>query len=145
MNITTLQEELIRDEGLRLKKYECSAGYPTIGVGHKLSNRRHDDEVLLTEIDLRQAGHFLMEDIQDAIITVQRIFPVWEKWSEPRQHALINMAFNLGESALRSFKRMVQAIRDDDWERAADEAADSLWYGQVGARAKRIVWAIREG
>ncbi len=145
MNITRLQEELIRDEGLRLEKYECSAGYPTIGVGHKLSRKRHDESAWPPEISLKQAGNYLESDLQDAIMTVTRIFPTWEKWSETRQHALINMAFNLGESALKSFRRMVQAIRKNDWELAADEAKDSLWFSQVGNRAKRIVWAMREG
>lgn len=145
MNITKLQEELILDEGLRLRQYKCSAGYPTIGVGHKLSNTLHDGEAWPQEIDLRQAGHYLAEDIQDAIMTVQRIFPDWEKWSEARQHALINMAFNLGEGKLRGFKRMIAAIHEGDWLRAAVEAKDSLWYRQVGNRGTRIVQAIMEG
>jgi lysozyme len=55
------------------------------------------------------------------------------------------MAFNLGEWKLRGFKLMKAAIDSRDWEQAANEAKDSLWYRQVGPRAERIVSAIREG
>lgn len=145
MNTTKLEQELIRDEGLKLVQYFCPAGYPTIGVGHKLSNIRHDPEAWPKEIGLQQAGQYLAEDIADAVKTVERIFPAWEEWSEARQHALVNMAFNLGEWKLRGFKLMKAAIDSRDWEQAAKEAKDSLWYRQVGPRAERIVSAIREG
>ena len=145
MNKTRLEQELIRDEGLKLVQYFCPAGYPTIGVGHKLSHIKNDPEAWPKEIELRRAGQYLTEDITDAVRTVERIFPEWEEWSEARQHALINMAFNLGEWKLRGFKLMKAAIDSRDWEQAAKEAKDSLWYRQVGTRAERIVSAIREG
>ena len=38
MNIKTLSSSLVRDEGLRLKTYRCTAGKLTIGVGRNLDD-----------------------------------------------------------------------------------------------------------
>ena len=40
---------------------------------------------------------------------------------------------------------MIDAVNRDDWEAAAVEATDSLWYRQVGARAIELVNLLREG
>ena len=39
MNYTQMELDLIRDEGIRLRTYRCTAGHLTIGVGHKVTPR----------------------------------------------------------------------------------------------------------
>ena len=58
---------------------------------------------------------------------------------------LCNMAYNLGVPRLLGFERMWAALAAGDYERAADEALDSKWARQVGARAARVAALIREG
>ena len=72
--------------------------------------------------------------------------------TERREHALVNMCFNLGETKLRKFKRMNAAVRANDWEKAADEAKHSTWFEQLSIannqkeeRAERIVRELKEG
>ena len=48
---------------------------------------------------------------------------------------LVNMAFNLGISGLKTFRLMIAAIERQDWVDAAREGLDSRWSGQVGDRA----------
>ena len=62
-----------------------------------------------------------------------------------RKRALVNMAFNLGLSRLRSFKRMLKALAEEDFETAAAEALNSRWAEQVGDRAARLATLIRSG
>lgn len=142
MNWTTLEEDLIRDEGLRLREYVCSAGHPTIGVGHKLLPDEHMDEISLTE-----AGRLLRLDIQHAIDGLENVFGTrcMDRWSEPRQRALVNMMFNLGETRFRGFKRMIKHVDQCNWALAAEECLDSAYARQVGSRAERVAKAIREG
>ena len=143
MDWTQLEQDLIRDEGLRLRRYECSAGHPTIGVGHKLLPSEQD----LKEVSLAEAGNLLRLDIQAAVVALETVFGVncLDSWSEARQRALVNMAFNLGGGRLAGFKRMIAAIEVDNWPAAAAECLDSAYARQVGKRAERVARALREG
>ena len=68
-----------------------------------------------------------------------------------RQGALVNMIFNLGMGGVLKFRKMIAAIKSDDWYTAANEAKDSLWYDQLKdsgdppGRANRIVSELRKG
>ena len=143
MNWITLEEDLVRDEGLKLRRYTCSQGYPTIGVGHKLLPHEQN----LTEIALTEAGRLLRLDINKALTDLEAVFGLrcLDRWAEPRQRALANMAFNLGRSGLAGFKKMIAAINANDWPEAARQCLDSRYATQVGSRAKRIADALRFG
>lgn len=53
---------------------------------------------------------------------------------------VFNMAFNMGRSRLKGFKKMFKALHSSppDYQTAAVEMKDSSWYHQVGYRAKRL-------
>jgi lysozyme len=53
------------------------------------------------------------------------------------------MAFNLGRSRLSKFKKMVTAVNEGNYAKAADEMTDSKWYRQVGRRSKELVEIMR--
>ena len=74
------------------------------------------------------------------------IFGDVKHFSENRQKALLNMMFNLGYNKFTGFKKMIAAIKLNDWEEAAEQAKDSRWYRQVGkSRSERIITRLREG
>lgn len=131
-----LRQDLIRDEGLRLKPYVDTAGKLTIGVGRNLSDRgiAHDEALLLLDNDVRAACSDLDRNV-----------PWWRDLSEGRQRALLNMTFNLGWPRIGTFEGMLAALRSGQYVRAADEALDSAWARQVGARAARIAALLRRG
>lgn len=52
---------------------------------------------------------------------------------------LINMAFNMGIAGLMSFKNSLRMIREQRWPEAAANLKKSLWYRQVGSRAKELI------
>lgn len=136
MDRDKLIQELTTDEGLHLYPYRDSVGKLTLGIGRCIEDNGitgvealamldHDIDVVLTELDHRLSW--------------------WTRLSEKRQRALANMAFNLGLPRLLTFKKMLEALRNDEYDRAADEALDSKWAEQVGNRAKRIAKMIRKG
>lgn len=143
MNYIQVEEDLIRDEGVKLRVYKCTAGHKTIGVGHKLSERELAQG--LSEISLEQAGDLLHQDIGTALSGCYGIYGRWafDGFSEPRQRALVNMCFQLGAAGLADFKRMNAAIMRGDWATAHKEALDSKWARQDSpARARRVAFTL---
>lgn len=131
-----LIKDLMRDEGVRLKPYRCTAGKLTIGIGRNL------DDVGISEAE---AGILLGNDVAKVVAGLDEALPWWRDLSEARQRALINMGFNLGLSGLLAFKRTLALLRAGEYEKAASAALESKWAKQVGGRAVRIAQMIREG
>lgn len=130
--------DLKRDEGLSLKPYRDSVGKLTIGYGRNL------DDVGISE---DEAAVLLDHDIAQAVAELDRALPWWRELPLSSQRGLTNMCFNLGMTRLagpRGFKNMLTALEAGDGQRAADEALDSKWAGQVGERAQRIASLYRE-
>ena len=131
----SIEEQLILHEGLKLKPYRCPAGYLTIGVGRNLETKGLSKE---------EALFLLRNDIREVTKQLEQ-YPWFTKLDPVRQKVLIDMAFNLGVTGLLSFKRMIAALERGDYETAANEMLDSLWYQQVGKRAERLVEMMRTG
>lgn len=138
-----LRGELIRDEGLKLNAYKDSVGLWTIGVGHLLGvNQR------MLNISMDEAMALLDRDIETATIVVAKLLEGqgWPSgFSDARQRALINMAFNLGPTRLAGFKKFLDCVKRHQWDQAAIEMMDSKWATQVGARATRLRDMILNG
>jgi lysozyme len=129
-----LIERIKQHEGLRLKPYKCSAGKLTIGYGRNLQ-----DVGITTE----EAEIMLEQDIIVATRTAEQ-FNWYRKLNQERQSVIIEMIFNLGLPRFLGFKKMIQALREDDYAEAAEQMLDSLWSKQVGKRAK-VLAEIMEG
>lgn len=130
-----LERELIRDEGLRLKPYLDSVGKLTIGVGRNLADNG---------ISEAEALVMLRNDIANSQQELER-FGWFRQLDSRRKDAILNMHFNLGLPRLLSFKKMIAALEQGKWDKAADEALNSRWAEQVGERAVRISLIIRYG
>lgn len=125
-----IKDDLIRDEGLRFRAYKDSEGIFTAGIGRNLQ----DVEFSQDEVDL-----MFNNDLNRAQIACNKLFSGFNVFSQNRQDALLNMAFNLGYYRLSNFVKMINAINKGRWDVAANEAQNSLWFTQVGDRGKRII------
>lgn len=141
-NRDALRTELERDEGRKSRPYYDTVGKLTIGVGHLLQGDLPDDV-----IDL-----LLERDIDHAVLVLDHIEPTWTRLDDTRRRVLLNLAFNMGPLRLAGFKKFWAAARDfivtgssAAKEQAAVELESSLWYQQVGERAKRLVAMWRDG
>jgi len=135
-SIDKLEELLIKHEGYEKFPYVDTVGKTTIGVGYNLSDRGLPDGII---------KQLLFITMQEAIEDCEAIFVNYYDFSENRQLALADMAFNLGRNKLSGFVNMRKAIANGDWELAADEALDSRWAKQVGNRANVIAQMLRKG
>ncbi len=136
MNLAKLTDELVRDEGLRLRLYKCTAGKNTIGVGRNLDDRG---------ITKTEAMLMLAHDIDDCCDALDRTLPWWKNLDPVRQRVLVNMAFNLGINGLLNFRNTLAAIQAGDYARAAAGMRASLWARQVRDRAERLAVMMATG
>ena len=94
-------------------------------------------------ISLEQAGKWLSKDIENALKICGQI-PSFFEINEARRYVLISMSFNLG-SRIKSFKKMLLALENGDYELASREMLDSKWAKQVKTRAKKLSEIMRKG
>lgn len=130
----SLRDDLIRDEGLRLRPYRDQVGKLTVGVGRNL------DDVGISE---DEAYRMLDNDIARVEAALDRQISWWRSRSQPCQDSLANMAFQLGIAGLLEFSRMLSCLHAGDYDGAASEARASKWYTQVPARAERVIAGFR--
>ena len=149
MNIERLKRQLIVDEGKREAPYKDTVGVWTIGIGRNMQRGLTGQEfvslALLEPLSEAQIDYLFRRDFETHLVETRVLFPLLDSYSPARQEALVNMVFNMGAPKLGKFAKMRAAIDADDWATAADEAMDSVWYVQVGARGERIVHALRHG
>ena len=121
-------------EGYRPYIYYDSIGYPTGGYGHAFlphSPLPHDVAVLLFENDFKEA---------------ERNYDRLELNLSPiRRAVVVDMLFNLGLTRLIGFRRMLAALKKEDYKKAAYEMLDSKWAKQVKSRAFRLAQMMRRG
>ena len=131
----SIEDQLILHEGLRLKPYRCTAGKLTIGVGRNLEDKG---------ISHHEALFLLRNDIVEVTAQLER-FDWFRALGPVRRKVLIDMCFNLGIQGLLGFKQMIEALKQSDYQAAADEMVSSKWYRQVGERGRRLERMMRTG
>ena len=128
-------EQLKSDEGESLTIYNCTAGVPTIGIGRNLE----------AGISKEESNYLFMNDLTRVEEELDRNFTWFRVLSSVRQGVLINMNFNLGLTRFMTFENMIAALEKRDYEEAAKEMIDSLWWRRKQNRAGRLVKQMLEG
>ena len=145
------------NEGIRKDVYKDTKGNKTIGVGFNLedtSNQVALDALGLNRDELKAGTRSLtdrevnelykyssMRAVKDAIA----FDPNLQSRPANVQTAIIDMSFNLGLNKLKKFEKMKEALDANDYNKAADEMKDSLWFKQVKDRGPRMVNIMRTG
>ena len=160
----TIEAMLRRDEGLRLKVYWDTEGYPTIGIGHLIMAQQVRDMVQINKALSRQVGREVtgnpgsismdeasklfeedLADMQRDIKANSVVGPVYAKMNKSRQMALENMSFQMGVGGVAKFTGMLAAMFIGDWKTAYNEARNSRWFQQTKGRASRVSMIILTG
>lgn len=153
MNISKIVQDLEHYEARRTFPYDDATGKPlekgdtlqgalTIGVGINLSDGLPDKVI----------DYLLHYFLEEAVAELDRNTPWWRRMSEPRQHALVQLCFNMGWSRLAKFKKMLHALEFCYYEEASRqlllnnaEDGPSDYLLQVGDRANHIAKELRNG
>mgnify|MGYP000716183171 FL=1 len=140
MNIERIQKQLELDEGVKYEIYEDHLGYPTFGIGHLVL--KSDEEFGMpigSVVTHERVNASFKHDLAVAIDECSILYNTWNCFPEEVQEILVNMMFNLGRPRLSKFKNFKAALEARQWELAASEGRNSLWYRQVGNRAERLM------
>lgn len=144
-------KQLKRHEGYSRHVYKCPAGFDSIGYGYNIiANPLQLSDITIAafyqfgirdswaEKLLLQEAHRMRHDLSGKLAW-------WSKLSEPRQEALLNMAYNIGSNGVMKFKKTLAFLERGDYEKAAAEMLKSKWAGQVGTRAVELSKQIKTG
>ena len=144
MNIDQLRKELERDEGVKYEVYLDHLGYPTLGIGHLITDDDPECGASVgTEVDSDRVKEAFETDVEGVLSDCERLYVQFEHLPEEAQLIIANMMFNMGRTRLSKFKGMKRGVDARDWNSAADEMVDSTWYNQVTNRADRLVVRMR--
>jgi lysozyme len=135
-----IQKHIIFHEGVVLKKYVDTEGYPTIGIGHKIKS----NEEFPNKISYDKAISLFEDDYDKHKRETQKL-SVYSKLDPIRKGALTDMVYNMGYGTVKNFKNMLNALSNKDYDKAQEEALDSKWATQVGNRANKISKLLKTG
>jgi len=129
-----LIKRLKRHEGFKGFPYQCDKGYWTGGYGHRFPLSEHQAEMIL------------LEDVYH----VSDLYVKWKgenrlKLSQVRDEVLMEMIFWHGMRGFLGFRKMIQALKSGDYERAADEMMDSDSGRKYPARMYELSVLMRDG
>jgi lysozyme len=126
--IDELTSLIARHEGKVLTMYTDTVGVPTIGYGHNLNE----------PISEAAALQILSDDVAIAVNELDDRMDWWRDLPHPAQLVLASMVFNLGWPRFSRFKKMIAALEDRDYDQAAAEMEDSLWFQQIKSRGDEL-------
>lgn len=131
-----------------LPGWELIDGTPwTIGRGHNLNAHPDPDYPAApgTTCTLAQAEAWFEADIAEAEESMLRRWPWMSALPRGVYLAILNIVFNMGAARFAGFVETLAALRSHKYALAAAELEDSLWYRQVGSRARAICAQVRKG
>ena len=140
-----LRSRVISNEGLKLVAYYDKLGYPTQGVGHKLSNERYGSLAPYPPITEDTAMAWLDADILTASTEARQKFPWFPTLDGIRQGVIIEMVFQLGIGRLLGFVHMLAAMARAAYSNAAAEMINSEWHQETPARCERLAAIMQTG
>lgn len=136
MNFNRIAKQIDDDEGFKSSPYLDTAGVWTIGIGttHIAGKAVTSDtpSVTRSEAEYHRNAH-----IFQSMLDAQASVSCFETLPTACQEVLVMMAYQLGISRFRGFKRFISAICAQDFRVAAAELRNSKWYRQTTSRVER--------
>jgi lysozyme len=155
VNLDQLKAHLRESEGFRSRPYLDTKGYWTCGFGHLLPRNITRQELNEMRWTREHAEKVLHDDVLDAINSAGA-FPWWLTLDPVRQSVIVELVFNMGRSKVKGFTRMIAAIQDKAYQKAARELcwnthddgtrSATQWSKDVGPiRSKRVAQMLETG
>lgn len=140
MPISSLEEQLRRDEGSRSSAYQDSRGYWTIGIGTCVDARANcgltNDEIELLFQNRRKLAE----------IRLEQQFPWTAALDDVRREVFENMTFQMGIHGLAEFRAMLTCAQQGNFASAARAGLESVWAQQQSPdRAHRLMKQLETG
>lgn len=127
-----LIDDIKENEGFRGNVYKDTLGFDTIGYGIKLPITKKEAITLLKHRLNKKKAKLIKARPHIAILP------------EEIQNVLFEMAYQLGVGGILKFKKMFEALEEEDHLEASYEMLDSKWAKQTPNRAKKLAEKVRD-
>ena len=134
--LDALLESLKTEEGFRARAYKCTTGHLTVGYGRNID----ESGLGVTE---EEASYLLKNDVVRTIKELQLKFIWFDELGKNQREALVELCFQLGLTRLSKFVKMLEALKQKNYDDAATELLDSKYATQVSGRANRLANKLR--
>lgn len=115
-----------------------SKGNPwTIGYGY--THGVTPDHRFTKEMSEHKLKEVILLSVRDA----EYLVPNFKDQPDAIKTVLVSMAYNMGRNRLGAFKNTLRYCKEKNYPAMADGMEKSLWYKQVGHRAKELVNRVR--
>ncbi len=122
-------------EGLKLKLYTDIHGHQTIGFGHNF-----DESVISMPVATQ-----LFDDDYFRVLSKLDYLSWFGDLPATRRQCIIDMTYNMGINGLLNFEHMILAIKDNDFDLAAEEILNSQYGKELPLRAHDNAELMRTG
>jgi GH24 family phage-related lysozyme (muramidase) len=130
-----LKSRIKKHEGFLAKVYLDSLGKATIGYGHLLTEEDDFVEGVIYDKDILEA--LFEKDFNKAVQGAEELLKDYNIALVAKE-VIIEMVFQLGKTGVSKFKKMFDALKNNDYSRAAAEMLNSAWYRQTPSRCEEL-------
>ena len=121
-------------EGFRSRVYKCTEGYDTIGYGFAIKDLYLSEGI--SELILK-------EKVTNLRLRMGKKISWFDEAPREVREVLLEMAYQMGVSGVSKFKNALKHMKNEEWNKAADEMLLYRWYKQTPKRAKELSEIIR--
>ena len=137
---TELMNRIKKHEGFVNKIYKDSLGKATIGFGHLVT--KHDKFEEAKEYSKEELEYVFKDDFNNALAHANSLMDGLNLHQETK-NVIVEMVFQLGVGGVGKFKKMWEALRHQDYNKASKEMLDSRWAKQTPGRAEELSAIVR--
>ena len=135
-----VKQRIKEHEGFRDTVYSDSLGFATIGYGHLVLPT--DNFVEGVTYPKEQLEVLFDKDFQIALTSANELVDGLDL-NHIAKGVIIEMCFQLGKPRVMKFKKMWAALRNNDFDEAANQMIDSAWHKQTTSRCESLAATMR--
>ena len=124
---------IVKEEGFKRKPYFCSERVATFG--HGLTYIEESESLSIVKNRIKEIRYAIEDKLDSSDISLDGF----------RIDVLVDMGYQLGFNGLIKFKDMWSAIKDMNYDKAADAMLDSKWHIQTPVRCELLAKRMRFG
>lgn len=153
MDNESLFDRIIRHEGFCSFPKPDAKGMYEIGYGHDITEDQAQHSYA-TGITAAEAYDILEQDIASIKTECGRTMPWLLGLDDCRQSVIYEMVYQLGLQGVLDFHQMIVAVREQDWQRAADNmlwnnvpnnTVPTSWHTETPSRCEELAGLMLKG
>ena len=124
-NLSEIERNIIRNEGLRLSPYLDKKNQIAIGFGHQILPGEK-----FQKIDSNLALQLLKQDLAKKRVEADKLIQTnkLQKLNPVQKDAIVEMMYQLGQNSVRDFADTIKSLKKGKSEDIFKEALDSKWF-----------------